>query len=64
MLLHRIAAGLVFVAGLVLLRVSVGLESWPLLAVGLAASVTGLAWFVLSPGASPSGNRWTTATPR
>lgn len=52
MLLHRIAAGLVFLSGLGLLRLSVGIESWPLLGLGLAAAVAGLAWFVLAAPAS------------
>lgn len=48
MFLHRLAAGLTFVLGLGLLRVSVVWESWPVLAVGVAACVAGLSWFIFS----------------
>ena len=52
MILQRIASGLVFLTGLVLLRLSVSWESWAALAVGLAVASVGLAWLVL--GGSPA----------
>ena len=52
MILQRIASGLVFLTGLALLRLSVSMESWPALAVGLAVASVGLAWLVL--GGAPT----------
>lgn len=60
MFLHRIAAGLTFVAGLAFLRGAVLLESWPLLAVGLAACTAGVTWFVL---VAPSDRSWPAPVP-
>ena len=49
MFLYRLAAGLVFLAGVGLSRLGVAQESWPLLALGLLAATLGL-WHFLMGG--------------
>lgn len=52
MFLQRLAAGLVFLAGVVLSRLGVALESWPVLALGLIAATLGLWHFFMRGPAS------------
>src|SRR5690348_12729985 len=49
MFLHRLAGGLVFLAGVGLSRLGVVLHLWPLMALGLIALCTGL-WHFLVAG--------------
>lgn len=49
MFLHRIAAGLVFASGAVLSRMGIVDESWPILTVGFATCVAGMAWLAAGP---------------
>jgi hypothetical protein len=52
MFLHRLAAGLVFLAGVGLSRLGVVQESWPILALGLLAATVGLWHFLMGGSAS------------
>ena len=52
MFVYRLAAGLVFVAGVGLSRLGVSGESWPLLALGLLAATVGLWHFLLGGSAT------------
>lgn len=47
--MYRLAAGLVFLAGVGLSRLGVATESWPVLALGLLAATVGL-WHFLVGG--------------
>ena len=47
MFLYRLAAGLVFLAGVGLSRLGIAQESWPILALGLLAATVGLWHFLL-----------------
>ena len=49
MFLHRIAAGLVFASGAALSRMGIVDESWPVLTVGFATCVAGMAWLAAGP---------------
>lgn len=52
MFVYRLAAGLVFLAGVGLSRLGVSTESWPLLALGLLAATVGLWHFLLGGSAT------------
>lgn len=52
MFLYRLAAGLVFLAGVGLSRLGVAQESWPILALGLLAATVGLWHFLLGGSAT------------
>lgn len=56
MFLHRLAGGLVFLAGVGLSRLGVGMENWPILALGLIASTLGL-WHFLMAGTAADAVR-------
>lgn len=62
MFLQRLAAGLVFLAGVVLSRLGVALESWPVLALGLIAATLGL-WHFFMRGPASAALHPTLASP-